>query len=822
MRIGTDRGAAAPRARPRADDSELHRLLDSLHESACLIDEHARFVFANEEACRMLGYSKRELLALGAVDIDADRDASRWAGAWHLLRRGRSPRFAGCLRMKDGREVAAEIRLTRFSSPSADYCVALARPQPTGLKPEQHLGRLPVDITRHTSARDMLARREREFRTLAENSPDNIARFDQRCALVYANPAVGSAWGVDMSSLIGRTPTDMMLPARSWLPECQRVLQLVLCTGRPFETEVSGRHASGDKHTYHVRFVAERDEAGEVAGVLVIGRDITERKQAEEALLRRKREFMALVDNSPDLVARYDRSGRRIYANPALTRLLPDHAPGGEGEEDDWSFTPDGDQCRQLLREVIEDGKTRLAELRYRRADSAMGWLDIRMCAETGEDDMVASVLAIARDVTEFVAQREDLEELVRRRTADLQAATMKANAANLAKSEFLAVMSHEIRTPLNGVIGMTEMLATTLLDEHQRRLVDAARLSGRHLLALVNDVLDLAKIEANEVRLEITPIDPRALMRESIAPFIGIAATKGLALEVSVAPDVPACVRADPLRLRQVLVNLVGNSIKFTHRGGIWLRVSRTGISESGQVLLQFEVTDSGIGIHPAALPYIFDAFTQADSSTARQYGGTGLGLAITARLLRLMGGELRVQSTPERGSRFHFDLSVHVVDQVAPGASLPCTETRPSPLEADTVRRLKVLVVEDSPVNQEVVSAMLDYFGIVPDLASDGYEALERVAARHYDIVFMDCMMPGLDGYETVRRIRRLEAQSARSQRSVVIALTANAGESELRQCMSVGMDDFLSKPLSLQSLRRVLDHWARADRALPGASR
>jgi len=669
-----------------------------------------------------------------------------------------------------------------------------------------HLLTVARDITQRKRVQDMLSQRVREFRTLAENSPDNIARFDRQCRLLYANPAVGRAWGIETHRLLGLLPSEIASSDRHWLHRCEQLMRQVLNSGTPNEAEMGGTHADGELHTYHVRVVAERDTVGTIVGALVIGRDISERKLAEEALERRKQEFRALVDNSPDLVARHDREGRRVYANPALTQLLsPDDCMAH-----DWSFTPDADRYLTLIAQVVTSGETRLSELRYRRADGEIGWLDVRMCPETGDDGAVSSVLAIARDVTEFVARREDLEEQVRRRTADLQAATHKANAASQAKTDFLAVMSHEIRTPLNGVIGTNELLATTPLDADQQRLVEAARMSGRHLLALVNDVLDLAKIEANEVRLEHERIEPRELVREAIAPFIGTAASKHLSLAVSVDDTVPQHVRCDPLRLRQVLVNLVGNAVKFTHAGSVELHVSRPAVAQEspGEVTLRFEVVDTGIGIRPEALPYIFDAFTQADSSTARRYGGTGLGLAICARLVGLMGTTLCVDSEPERGSRFSFVLHLPAVPEAAPvvhSAPAAAFGARPAPASLPSV-----LVVEDSEVNREIVCAMLAYHGVEPLLAKDGHEALRMVELQAFDLIFMDCMMPGIDGFETVRRIRRFEAQAPHERPATIVALTANASDADLLQCLDAGMNDFLAKPLSLQALGRALDSW------------
>ena len=256
--------------------------------------------------------------------------------------------------------------------------------------------------------------------------------------------------------------------------------------------------------------------------------------------------------------------------------------------------------------------------------------------------------------------QQQKLESQVLQRTADLEAAVARANVANRAKSDFLAMISHEIRTPLSGVIGSMELLATSTLDESQRRFVNAANTSGQHLLALLNDLLDLARIEAGEMRLERRSIDLRELVDEALAPFIATAAAKGLMLDAMVAPELPPRVWGDPLRMRQVLVNLIGNAVKFTQHGTVCVRLSGVpGLRfDASRIAVRFEVEDSGIGIRAEALKHIFDAFGQAEDSTARHYGGTGLGLSISARLVRMMGGELRVRSEPGDGSSFDFAL--------------------------------------------------------------------------------------------------------------------------------------------------------------------
>lgn len=787
---------------------ELMRAVGQAPDAIVRYDLSLRRVYANRAFTRLTGLSAAQVLGRTLRDVPAP---------------GLDPQaMLDALRAARDTGVPQELEFA-LATPAGGmvwlHCrIVLERDahgQPAGLLSVAH------DVTRRREVQELLNQRVREFRTLAENSPDNIARFDRQGRLLYANPAVAQAWGVDVNRLRGQRSSEVAPTATHWLHRCGRLVDQVLQGGVAAEDEMAGTHADGQRHTYHLRVVPERDATGELAGALVIGRDITERKRAEEVQLQRKQEFRALVDNSPDLVARHDRQGRRIYANPALSRLLA-HGDDGQVQLDDWSFTQEGARLRDWLDQVVTSGRTRLGELRYRRLDGEVGWLDLRMCPEFGESGEVVSVLAIARDVSEFVARRETLEAQVRRRTADLEAASRRANAANQAKSEFLAVMSHEIRTPLNGVLGMTELLATTRLDDHQRRLVEAARLSGRHLLALVNDVLDLAKIEANEVRLEAVRVDPRQLAEEAAAPFVGTAAAKGLRLAVHVDDDVPSQAWCDPLRLRQVLVNLLGNAVKFTHAGAVELRISRTPpVDTDGDgERLRFEVVDTGIGIHPDALPHIFGAFTQADSSTARHYGGTGLGLAICARLVCLMGGHLRADSQPDKGSRFHFALAI-VPDTVAtePGALEPLAEAASHPA-AEAPRLPSVLVVEDSEINLEVARAMLGHHGVTPRVARDGLEALRLVEDEAFDLIFMDCMMPGIDGYETVRRLRRLEALLGRQPGSTIFALTANVGDSDVRRCLAAGMDDFLSKPVTLQTIGRALEAWSgRRTGHLPG---
>jgi len=438
---------------------------------------------------------------------------------------------------------------------------------------------------------------------------------------------------------------------------------------------------------------------------------------------------------------------------------------------------------------VLDSGKVWHGEIRTRSRSGSLHWVNATVVPLRDERGKPTVTIAICTDITE---QKQISQEL--------RVAKEEAEAANRSKSDFLANMSHEIRSPMNGVIGMTELALDTDLTTEQREYLDIVKSSAESLLTVINDILDFSKIEAGKLLFEHIPFNLGRVIDDTLKPLALRAQDKGINLVCDIAPEVPLALLGDPGRLRQVLVNLIGNALKFTEQGDVSLRVrhldSRRANGTDGGI--HFAITDSGIGIPADKLGAIFDAFSQEDSSTTRKYGGTGLGLTISSRLVEALGGRIWVESEVGRGSTFHFSAQFTVDSAPADVGPVPVGQTASAP-----ARSLHVLLVEDNVVNQKLAITLLEQWGHRVTLAENGQLALDALATRAFDVVLMDMMMPVMDGLEATRRFRARE----QGPRTPIIAMTANAMRGDRERCLEAGMDGYMSKPIKTVELRKLL---------------
>lgn len=451
--------------------------------------------------------------------------------------------------------------------------------------------------------------------------------------------------------------------------------------------------------------------------------------------------------------------------------------------------------------ELLEKGITKVGE----------GKLEPIQVSRTGDEieslgeSFNRMIRALAASQEQIRQNQELLEERIQARTVELETAMQGALVASQAKSEFLANMSHELRTPMNGLLGMLDLVLDGSITGEDRENVEIAQRCAYSLLGLLNDILDLSKIEAGRMQLETVPFQLRGVIEECLRPQSAKAQQKNVALHFACSSGASLTVAGDPLRLRQIVTNLVSNAIKFTERG--WVRVTQSAVvQQNGRAFVSLEVADTGAGIPQDKLALIFDKFTQADSSITRKYGGTGLGLAITRKLVELHGGTIRVESEVGRGSTF----TVEIPFQVLQSESLEPAAKKEASISLSEPTGAHLLLVEDNAVNQRVVLAMLKKKGYAIDIANNGQEALEVLesAARPYDLVLMDVQMPILDGLEATRAIRR----DGRWAALPIVAMTAHAMTGDKERCLKAGMDAYLSKPLQAATLIGTIEQYLK----------
>jgi len=905
---------------------------DGIH----LFDFEGRITTVNKKFCELTGRSEAELLKLRVEDLIPPEDLDELPTRFEELQSGKTRVTQRRLVRPDGSLVNVEVSSKKFDDNTIQAIVR--------------------DVTERKIIEKKLSDSEIRFRDFVNNSLALFCTHDLQGTIESVNPAAADALGYAESELVGKSLADILLAETiEMLPaylaqiktggEVRGFMQVVTKNGEhriwSYSNVLCG---TGENCQY----------------VLGSAQDITELKRGEDELKKSQKRFNLFIDNSPAVIFLKNEDGRYVTVNRSFEALFQVRREDLKGKTDFEFFPPEIAESICINdRSVLETGETLKAVEFVPTPDGTPHyWLSNKFLIEDGENKKFVGGIAV--DITE----RKQMED-------DLHAARDAALESVRLKSAFLTNVSHEIRTPMNGVLGMTELLLDTPLDRAQRDYAETIRQSGDALLTVINDILDLAKIEAGKLRFETVDFDVRETIESTVEMLAGRAFGKNIEIASLIDTKVPRILRGDPGRLRQVLTNLVGNAVKFTESGGVRVEAN-VREEKAGQTILRFDVIDTGIGITEKNLKNLFQPFVQVDNSTTRQFGGTGLGLVISKQIVGMMNGEISVESELNKGSRFSFtarfankpasteektaspsaiaqqlngkriliadasavicvnleqycriwnltvcsaangeealrklrksalenrpfdfvviDLNLpdwdgfslvqriktetdyaspriivttaygqrgdaaeaqkigvagYLTKPVRGSQLLEClsavlTEsgqsnhradnfsadliTRHSLREAKTEKEtiavpksekpFRVLVVEDNEVNRRVVLEQLKRIGVVADFAVDGVDALEKTAAQDYELIFMDCQMPRMDGYEATRQIRLREREKIQSGEAVsplvVIALTAHTLAGEREKCFVAGMNDYLAKPAKISELSMLLRYW------------
>jgi PAS domain S-box-containing protein len=790
----------------------LHALIDNIPDYIYFKDTVSRFLRINKALAAFFGLTDPGQ-AVGKTDFDflAKENAQpAYEDEREIIRTGQSligkeeggPQFHGRL---------AWVLTTKMPLRDKDGAI-------TGM-----FG-VSRDITKLKLAEEALRASEQRFRTFVDHATDAFFLLDDKREILDVNNRACQSLGYTRDELIGLTPIDLDADvARHNIED----LETRLNAGETIAFE--SRHRRKDGTAFPVEVRCQAFWEGGSRFTLALARDVSERKRTEEALRESEDRFRGTFENAAIGIAHLDAQGRCLRANGKLADIIGYAQTDLVGKRLQEVVHPDDlDANIALLGSLMHgDMPSFTMEKRFIREDGSIVWAYLSVSLQRDAAGEPAYYIAIVQNISE----RKRLEQ-------ELRQAKESAEAANRAKDEFLANVSHEIRTPMNAILGMTELVLDTPLSDDQRACLTTVKSGADSLLTIINDLLDFSMIESGKLKLDRDDFSLRTLLGETLRALAVRAHKKGLELVSHVQPDVPDALIGDASRLRQVVLNLVGNAVKFTEEGEVVVRVEVAAApAPVGEIELVVTVSDTGIGISQDKQETIFRAFEQEDTSTTRKYGGTGLGLTIAARLVALIGGKINVQSEPGRGSTFAFtarfalqpqrpesvtdrpafqtgSLPAPIVDDNvgrersdAPGAAQarPAQDATP----AADVTPLRVLVAEDNELSAQVMEQILIRKGHHVWLATNGREALSLVEERSYDLLLLDVHMPEIDGFQVVQAIRQRERDSG--GHLPTIALTARSRIQDRERCLAAGMDDFLTKPV------RTAELWAAIDRVL-----
>ncbi len=805
----------------RAAEQRFDSTFDHAAVGLVICDANGRWTRVNQATCEMLGYAKEELVGRSIKRTTHPDDLAETLRQAKEVMRGE--RAAGRLEKrylrKDGTVLWASTSFTRNVGPEGPHLVVAIS-----------------DLTERKRVEEALRKSEANLAAILDNTQDLVWAVDTEHRLTRWNAAFRRSAEVSL----GEQAAELALqpgqpfPTRAW-EQWQRLFERA-CAGETFTVETNLALGKDRLGVFEVSFNPARDQSGAIAGITCFGRDVTDRIRANKELARQRTFLGEVIDLNRALIFAGNEQGRILLANRAFADLCDttvSRLTRSSGIEDAATGAVLR-QFRQGDREVLaEQREVTLPEVDFVDAAGQQHVFHVAKRPIMAPDGGDPLVLTVARDITdlkraenEVRALNTDLERRVHERTHELQRANADlasrtaelrvakdaAEAANRAKSAFLASMSHEIRTPMNGVVGMVDLLRATPLSEEQGTTVETIQESAYALLSILDDILDFSKIEAGRLDIECTRVDPARLVHAAREMMAVAADKEGVRIEVRVGRGVPPAVLADQVRLRQIMLNLLGNAIKFSARredraGRVVIGLEARPLA-AGTVELEFRLEDNGIGMDAAVIERLFTPFTQAETSTTRRFGGTGLGLSICKRLVDLMQGRISVRSAPGEGSIFTVALPAALAPaEESERAGVPARPAALAIAPLATAGAVRVLVVEDNPINQKVTSHQLRACGYEVDVAENGRLGLESWRRGGYAMVLADLHMPEMDGYDLAREIRR-EENGARHV--PIVAFTANAIKGEADRCIAAGMDDCLTKPVKLPTLKALLQKW------------
>jgi len=695
--------------------------------------------------------------------------------------------------------IAVPIRLENGSTPGV-LCVVHTEPQPYDANKAARLQDLADFVADEWArAKVALAKRKAEraldtaeahFRALAETMPISLVMTDMSQRVIAASRAWRDGLGLTKTPIVGRTLVSLSPIYEPYQDLLRRALQ-----GEPVgAVQLAGRRADRSRFWLQADINIWRNARGRPGGLVITANDVSELRAALDAAKRSTDRLNLALDLSDVHVWELDYVRRQLFKAGAEETFFDQPQTYEQLYRDIYvSVDPrDREIVRDAWRRHVEEGAPFHPHYRIARGDGKEVWVEGVLELFTDETGRPRRMVGAIRNITAAKHAEQRLMQAI-----------AAAEAANRAKSQFLATMSHEIRTPLNGVLGMAQAMDADALSGLQRGRLGVIRESGHSLLTILNDVLDISKIEAGKLELERAPFDLDDLAQSARHAFVALAERKGLSLLLKVDAAAHGAYRGDATRLRQILYNLISNAVKFTEVGAVTVNVARRGER------VRFAVSDTGIGIARDDMARLFETFEQADASTTRRFGGSGLGLAICRQLAQMMGGEIRARSETGVGTTFMVTLPLAPVaeTQVAAPLAAPAAPAAPGERSKD----LRVLAAEDNEINQLVLKTLLGQIGVEPAMVGDGAAALEAWEAGDWDVILMDVQMPRMDGPTAARAIRRRERELGRAH-TPIVALTANAMAHQAAEYRAAGMDDFVAKPIEVgqlyAALQRVLD--------------